>query len=110
LEGQNHQWMPREKRNVTYISRLQCVQASIEKQIEHFKKENPNKKIGLITFNNEITVIGDGTSPQATIISGDKLNNFDTLLEEGKNLEISHSIKDTSSKLVDQLYKLQESG
>ena len=105
LEGQNHQWMPREKHNITYISRLQCVQASIEKQIQHFAKENPNKKIGLITFNNEITIIGDGSSSQPTIVSGDKLDNFDLLLEEGSKMTISNPIKSSHTQLIDKLYK-----
>lgn len=46
---------------VTYVSRLQCVQSAIEKQLEDMQKIYPNKKIGLVTFNNEVTVIGDGT-------------------------------------------------
>eukprot|EP01091_Cochliopodium_minus_P009235 TRINITY_DN222_c0_g3_i1.p1 TRINITY_DN222_c0_g3~~TRINITY_DN222_c0_g3_i1.p1 ORF type:complete len:714 (-),score=288.87 TRINITY_DN222_c0_g3_i1:43-2184(-) len=108
--GGENQWMPNQRnRNVTYISRLQCVQASIEKQIQTFVKDNPNKKVGLITFNNEITVIGDGTSQPVTI-SGDKLSDFDKLLEEGAKLNISNTVSQTHKELINKLYKLQESG
>lgn len=47
--------------NTTWVSRLQCVQSAIQKQIEDMQKEHPFRKIGIITFNNEVTVIGDGT-------------------------------------------------
>ena len=108
--GGEQQWMPNQRnRNVTYISRLQCVQASIEKQIQSFAKDNPNKKIGIITFNNEVTIIGDGTT-SPVIIGGDKLDNFDTLLEEGKKLSINNPVKETHKELINKLYKLQESG
>ena len=46
------------------------------------KKNNPNRKIGLVTFNNEVTVIGDGTKDPITI-TGDKLYNYDFLLKNG---------------------------
>ena len=32
----------------------------------------PNRKVGLVTFNNEVSVIGDGTQG-VTNINGDKL-------------------------------------
>jgi len=46
------------------------------------KKKNPDRKIGLVTFNNEVTVIGDGTKDPITI-TGDKLYNYDFLLKNG---------------------------
>jgi hypothetical protein len=39
----------------------------------------PDRKVGLVTFNNEISMHGD-TSVQNQTIAGDKLNNFDYLL------------------------------
>jgi len=43
-------------------------------------KENPKRKVGLVTFNNEVVVIGDGTNPENCVITGDKLNKFDEIL------------------------------
>jgi len=41
-----------------------------------------DRKVGLVAFNHEVTLIGDGTDdPQ--IIGGDKLENYDYLLENG---------------------------
>jgi hypothetical protein len=42
-----------------------------------------NRKVGVVTFNNEVCLIGDGTkNPQ--IITGDKLHNFDWLVQNGE--------------------------
>jgi hypothetical protein len=47
------------------------------------------RKVGVVTFNNEVTVIGDGTKP-AQVITGDKLLNFDYLENNGKTQAASH--------------------
>lgn len=47
---------------VQYVSRLQCVQAAIESQIEEMAKVLPNRKIAIITFSSEVSILGDGTS------------------------------------------------
>jgi hypothetical protein len=49
------------------------MQAAVEAQIQDLKAAHPNQKVGLVTFNEEVTVIGDGTSAPITI-AGDKLS------------------------------------
>ncbi len=39
--------MPGQRRDVTYVSRLQCVQAAIDQQLEVLAKEHPKAKVGL---------------------------------------------------------------
>eukprot|EP00347_Sterkiella_histriomuscorum_P018210 403346370 len=98
--------------NTTYVSRLQCVQSAIEKQIEDMKIHYPERKIGLVTFNNEVTVIGDGMQIPQTI-AGDKLYNFDYLLQNGiesQKLYLNKPIKETKSKLEQKLLSLEEGG
>lgn len=76
------------------------------------KNEYPKRKVGLVTFNNEVTVIGDGTQ-NPDIIRGDKLTNYDFLLENGKkqsNTYLSKQISETHNNLNDKLYKLEETG
>jgi hypothetical protein len=63
----------------TYVSRLQCVQSAIDSQLGEMKKNNPDRKIGLVTFNNEVSIIGDGTKDPVTV-AGDKLSNYEFLL------------------------------
>ena len=99
-------------RHVTYISRLQCVQAAIESQVQSLKENEPNKKVGLVTFNNEVNIIGDGSQAPVTI-NGDKLNNYETIQESGKNSaksSLDQTVTDTHEKLVSKLYELEESG
>lgn len=103
------QFLPNERRDITYVTRLQCVQAAISAQIEKMKKEHPNRRVGIVTFNNEVNVIGDGTEA-VEVIAGDKLNSFDTLLEIGTKHELKKSIKDTFDSVSKRLFSLEEGG
>jgi hypothetical protein len=40
---------------------MQCLQAAINQQIEDMGKGAGDRKIGLVSFNNEVTVVGDGS-------------------------------------------------
>jgi hypothetical protein len=41
------------------------------------KKTYPNRKTGLVVFNDDVVVIGDGVSSQEKVITGDKLYKYD---------------------------------
>ena len=76
------------------------------------EKNSPNRKIGLVTFNNEVTVIGDGTK-NPTTIAGDKLLNYDFLLQNGLECaatQFQKSIKQTKGQLEKTLLSLDETG
>jgi hypothetical protein len=45
-------------------------------------KGAPNRKLGIVTFNSEVTILGDGSKPPQ-IVAGDKLYNYDFLIENG---------------------------
>jgi len=51
--GEN-QWLPGQNRNVTYITRLQALQAAVDHQLEQLAKDHPTRKAALISFNNEV--------------------------------------------------------
>ena len=51
--GEN-QWLPGQNRNVTYITRLQALQAAVDHQLEQLVKDHPTRKASLISFNNEV--------------------------------------------------------
>lgn len=76
------QRMDREQKNVTYISRMQCLQAAIDQQIGDMSNGATNRKLGIVAFNNEVTVYGDGSQDPLTI-GGDKLNDQEFLLATG---------------------------
>ena len=40
------------------------------------KKFHPNRKVGLVIFNDDVVMIGDGIA-DPIFIAGDRLNNFD---------------------------------
>jgi len=103
------QWAPRERHDVTYVSRLQSVKAAIDSQLEKMQREQPNRKVGIVTFNNEVTVVGDGTKTPETI-TGDKLYNFDQLVNLGMAHTIAGSIKETRAALTEKLFALEETG
>lgn len=111
MPGEEDQYWPGSNRNITYVSRLQCVQAAIESQIHDFMTISPDKKIGLIAFNGEIRIIGDGTVDE--IITGDKLNNYQALKDyasQKAGTYVTRKISETGRLLKDKILSLEESG
>jgi GTP1/Obg family GTP-binding protein len=53
-EDQRDQYLPRQRRDVTFVSRLQAAQAAVDHQLEEMLKEHPNRRVALIAFNNEV--------------------------------------------------------
>lgn len=80
-------------------------------QLEEIGKQFPNKRVGMVLFNDSVAILGDGLQvPQ--IISGDKLNNFEELLEIGKEYKLSAigPVKESREKLSEKLFSLEEGG
>mmetsp|Transcript_20686 Transcript_20686/g.19698 ORF Transcript_20686/g.19698 Transcript_20686/m.19698 type:complete len:124 (+) Transcript_20686:1161-1532(+) len=72
----------------------------------------PDRKIGIVTFNGEVNVLGDGSKNPHTI-AGDKLKDFNFLQESPILLAkeyLSKSIKDTAKQLTAKLLALEETG
>lgn len=63
----------------------------------------------LVTFNNEVTILGDGTQLPVTI-TGDKLYDYDRLLQIGKSHALRQPISKTKSSLSQKLFGLEEGG
>lgn len=74
-------------------------------------KYTPDRKVGIVTFNGDVSVIGDGTTDVATI-TGDRLNNFQTCFEMGENLQskMQNTISETAAKLTEKLMAIEETG
>jgi len=104
------QRLPNEKRNVTYISRLQSLQAAVDAAMNKLVAESPRKRVGLVTFSNEVSIIGDGSSSETKIIAGDRLGNYEELLAVGEVTSIAKPIKESRDKLHNRLYDLEENG
>ena len=69
------------------------------------------RRVGVVTFNNEVLILGDGHNPPLTV-AGDKLNSYEICFEEGKNaaLNMSQPIIHSYDKILNNLNKLKENG
>jgi hypothetical protein len=73
----------------------------------------PERKLGIVTFNGEVSIIGDGTKVPQTI-AGDKLFDYDYLVQNGQNeggqKRLTQPIKSTKEKLIKSLMSVEETG
>ena len=72
----------------------------------------PNRKVGIVTFNGEVSIIGDGAQPPM-IVAGDKLMNQDFLLENGfkeGKARMTKTIKEDKETLQKAVMNLEETG
>lgn len=108
------QWMPHEARGVSYVSRLQALQAAVDKQLSSLATLKPNKRVALVTFASDVLVIGDG-SKDAKVLLGEQLADYDGLVAAGEGCvgadrELSRSIGATQAGLQTKLFGLEEGG
>ena len=61
-------------------SRLTAVQKTIRGQVNEMAEKHPERKIGIVTFTDNVRIIGDGTREPLQINGGD-LNNYDNILK-----------------------------
>jgi len=106
------QYLPGQKKDTTFITRKQCVLAAIENQLIDMKGEFPNRKVGLVTFDNDVSIIGDGKEVPE-IVTGDKLYKYDVLQaignDAGKKI-VTSTVKESAETLIKKFEKLKENG
>ena len=91
---------------------MQCLQAAIDQQITDMNNGAVDRKLGIVSFNNEVTVYGDG-SKDSQVITGDKLNDYDYLIQNGEGQgkeKMSLTVKDSAEALKNKLMSLEETG
>ena len=66
------------------------------RQIERVKLENPEKQVGLVTFENSVEVLGDGSQPVRTVPEHE-LNDFNALIQTGKSFATQINIQPLST-------------
>ena len=59
--------------------------------MNELKKNDPLKRVGFVTFNNEVTVLGDDHAPTTNIL-GDKLNNKQAIIESLKDFKLTQPL------------------
>ncbi|XP_041452537.1 circularly permutated Ras protein 1-like isoform X2 [Lytechinus variegatus] len=100
---------PEPKKHVSYVSRLQSMQSAIQQQVDKLQAENSHKRVGLVAFNNNVTVIGDG-SLDPVPLEGAGLTDRESLISLGQNFPLPGPISEVHRYLTDKIYSLTESG
>eukprot|EP00475_Leptophrys_vorax_P037326 TRINITY_DN6417_c0_g1_i1.p1 TRINITY_DN6417_c0_g1~~TRINITY_DN6417_c0_g1_i1.p1 ORF type:complete len:723 (-),score=215.14 TRINITY_DN6417_c0_g1_i1:50-2218(-) len=93
----------------TWVTRLEAVQAAVESQIEALAKEHPNYIVGLVSFESDVTIWGDGKSSPA-IIAGGKLHKDDEIMRAAKDYEFSTPVSESKDALLKKLFSLKDKG
>ncbi|KAG1959309.1 circularly permutated Ras protein 1 [Pimephales promelas] len=96
-------------RSPTYISRLQGVQEALQMVLSTLQKTSPHRRLALVTFNNEVTMYGDGTGVPLTLRDW-ALVDYDYLKKEGENYRTPHCIAETIQPLTQKIKELREHG
>jgi len=60
-------------------SRITCVKKVLKKAINDIAEKHPNRKVGIVLFENKVKVLGDCSQRNGKIIS--KISNFEFLKE-----------------------------
>ncbi len=108
-EGGAAQYLPNERQGEQYVSRLQCVVAAVEAQVDALRQSKPDVRVGLVTFASDVAIIGDGSSAPL-VVTGDKLLNSDALLEAGAEFGELQPVSKSCATLVKSLAALEERG
>eukprot|EP00727_Mastigamoeba_balamuthi_P004461 m51a1_g14012 putative ras gtpase (969) ;mRNA; r:1089721-1092844 len=98
----------------SHVSRLQCVKAAVDAHLERLQRTQPEKKVLLLTFSNEVTVIGDGVSRDEEVVAGDRLHNYEDLWSHGATMTGGQAtalpISRTRDALSKRVVALEEGG
>ncbi|XP_071492919.1 circularly permutated Ras protein 1-like [Diadema antillarum] len=100
---------PPPRQNVCYVSRLQSMQTAIQQQVAKLVEESSMKRVGLVAFNNNVTVVGDG-SLDPVPLEGAGLTDKDSLISLGENFPLPGHIVEVHRCLTEKIYGLTESG
>jgi len=91
----------------SYVTRIKLVSEAVLKQVEQMKISHPNRKIGIVTFEDYVRLYGDRTNP---IMANVDINNFDKLLEFSSSLSsdlLTKPLKDTFQSVTNTIKSLQ---
>jgi hypothetical protein len=97
------------KKRTTWVSRLQAVQAAVDAQLEALAKKDPKKQVVLVTFSNEVNIVGNGIS-ESVVVAGSKIHSEAKLKEMGEAYVVEQDIAETKDKLSAKLFELETGG
>ncbi|XP_072535317.1 circularly permutated Ras protein 1-like [Salminus brasiliensis] len=97
------------QRNTTSRSRLHSVQETILQCVQALSEKSPKIRIGLVTFNNEVTVHGYGEVPSRVLQRGE-LSDKKVLEEVGLSFPTPPPLSESQASLQMEIHKLEERG
>ncbi|XP_019853243.1 PREDICTED: circularly permutated Ras protein 1 isoform X3 [Amphimedon queenslandica] len=109
LRQPEYRHMQARQQNVTYISRMESLQAAVDTHLSKLVHSEPNKRVSIVTFSDDVTIMGDGRMVPVTI-AGDKLSNSKAVIDSGKEIPLPSTIRETQKALSKKIYSLEESG
>lgn len=95
----------------SYLTRLDCVISAIEARLTDMEHTAPNRKVGIVTFTNEVNIIGDGTNTGT--VQEDRLGNWEYCTQYVKHKHdtfFPSSIANTRRSLTEELKSLKPIG
>ncbi|CAM9804071.1 unnamed protein product, partial [Sphacelaria rigidula] len=105
---------PKKPRKHTRFTRLQQVQAVIDAQLEEMAKSTPHRRAGIVSFDESLSLIGDGLSLAADAssrsVSGTDLFDMAALRQAGRRCPISRPVSETRGRLSELLFGLVTHG
>ncbi|XP_072322458.1 circularly permutated Ras protein 1-like [Scyliorhinus torazame] len=92
-----------------HISRLQSVQEAILRSLNHMTQTSPQKRVALVTFNDEVTIYGDGLC-EPTRLSDYQLLDSDYLKTRGREYPVPRCIAESLHALNYRVHGMREQG
>lgn len=108
-EAEGDQYLRGQRRDATLVSRLQCVQAAVEEQIERLSREEPDTRVALVLFGSDVRVVGDGLQDER-VVAGDMLSDYEQLEALAGQLLPTHAVRETRGALLQKLWAIEEEG
>lgn len=88
-----------------YVSRLECLQLAIYDNINSLKKEGSLKRVGIVSFNNEVRVIGDGKIAEFNMKDSDLLDKEHIIKRAKETPKFTSIMADTDNKIIKKVLK-----
>ncbi|XP_078077389.1 circularly permutated Ras protein 1-like isoform X3 [Mustelus asterias] len=92
-----------------HISRLQSVQEAILRSLNHMTQTSPQKRVALVTFNDEVTIYGDGLC-EPVRLSDYQLLDSDYLTTRGRDYPLPRCIAESLHALNYRVHGMREQG
>jgi Mg-chelatase subunit ChlD len=92
--------------------RIQAVQQTMRSQVKEMFENHPERKIGIVTFTDDVKIIGDGTSNTTTLDSG-QIHSYETILKHavvGASTSLTQPIKKARNQVELAISNLRATG